>query len=143
MRASKHAAVRHECRICTLRLTSALRAGGLSTLKEAELDQDRWALGLLPMLALVAMLGGSPHAFGRTQAVAHRVSGLTAADLVRWMLDGMAMQSDIEASEAEAQQALISAILGGAPMGPLAANQVTSRRPQMRGAEIGSTIPTD
>ena len=130
--------------MCAFRLTRASRAGGLSTLKqEAELDQDRWVLGLLPMLALVAMLGGSPHAFGRSQASAHRASGLTAADLAHWILDGMAMQSDVEASEADAQQALIATILGGAPMGPLAANQVTYRRPQVRSAEIGSTIPTD
>jgi hypothetical protein len=36
-------------------------------------------------------------------------------DVANWMLEGTALEADIEAGEADAQQALMSAILGGAP----------------------------
>ena len=78
------------------------------------MDLDRLLAGALPLFALAMMLSGVPHAFGR-RAAAHHAIGISLGNVANWMLEGTALEADIEAGEADAQQALMSAILGGAP----------------------------
>jgi hypothetical protein len=106
------------------------------------MDLNRWLAGALPLLALAMMLSGAPHAFGRTGA-AHHAFAITLGDLTNWMRKGTALESDIEATEAGAQQALMSAILGGAPTGALASAPTLAAASEIRSGEIGSRVPTD
>jgi hypothetical protein len=99
------------------------------------MGQEQWIAGTFPLLALAAMLFGASHTIGHAHTAASVRGAVSARDVADWLLKGMAAEADIEASEAEAQQAFVSAILGGAPTGG-----VISKQP---GAEVGSSIPTD
>jgi hypothetical protein len=97
--------------------------------------QEQWIAGTFPLLALAAILFGVSHTVGHAHTAASVHNTVSVRDVADWLLRGTAMEADIEASEAEAQQALVSVILGGAPMG-----RVISRQP---GAEVGSPVPAD
>ena len=106
------------------------------------MDLNRWLAGVLPLLVLAMMLSGAPHAFGRTGA-AHHAFGITFADLASWMRKGMALEADVGASGAWAQQAFMSAIRDGAPMEPLASAPTLATASEIRNSEVGSRVPTD
>lgn len=79
------------------------------------MDQNRLTIGLFPLLGLATVICSVPPASGRAAASHYHSTTESFDGAVSWLLSGLAMEADIEASEAEAQLALMSAILGGAP----------------------------
>ena len=97
--------------------------------------QEQWIAGTFPLLALAAMLSGVPHTIGHAHTAATAHSAAWASNIADRLLRSTAVEADIEAGAAEARQALVSAILGGVPLG-----EVISQQPH---AKVGSPAPTD
>ena len=76
---------------------------------------ERWLTTSFPILMLTAMLASAPHGSAHGRSIFRLDLAAAASALGQRLVEKIAMQADIEAVEADAQQALVAMIWGGLP----------------------------